>query len=149
MALLRRISRIAEDAPSKEPGDDVLFVHAMLSAAGAAANGAPDESTLEAVESFFATLPELEGSDFDMLSRRAEAIVLRFGDRRESLGALRELSSPVMKRKCFALAVDAALSYGDVGPEEEGMLHAMQRVLEIDDETAARLYEVLSWKYAR
>ena len=47
------------------------------------------------------------------------------------------------------LAVDIAMASGDVDENEEELLEAMQRVMNIDEDLAQKIVEVLALKYAR
>ena len=54
-----------------------------------------------------------------------------------------------MRKKAFVLAADIALSSGDVDESEEELLEAMQRVLNIDDQLASTIVQILALKYAK
>jgi len=145
MGLLSRFT--GQAAPAKKPTDDVLLLHAMLLMVGV--DGVVEAAEMEMLEAYFATLPEFENKDFDDLYADARKLVARAGGAKESVDALRELSSERVRRKCYILAADIAMSSGDVDEAEDQLLETMQRLLEIDDATAARIVEVLSWKYVR
>ena len=110
MGLLSKLT--GKTTPSKKPTDDVLLIHAMLLMAGA--DGAIEDGEFELVEGFMATLPEFEGKEFDQLLEQAQKIVRRFGNLRESVKALTDLSTPAVRTKCYVLAADIAMSSGDV-----------------------------------
>jgi thioredoxin-like negative regulator of GroEL len=46
------------------------------------------------------------------------------------------------------LAADIAMSSGDVDAAEEQLLEAMQRILNVQDDLARKILEVLQIKYA-
>jgi hypothetical protein len=54
-----------------------------------------------------------------------------------------------VRKKAFVLAVDIAMSSGDVDEKEEEMLEALQRILRIDDDLARRVVEVIALKYVK
>lgn len=145
MGLLSKLT--GKTTPSKKPTDDVLLIHAMLLMAGA--DGAIEDGEFELVEGFMATLPEFEGKEFGDLLEQAQKIVRRFGNLRESVKALTDLSTPAVRTKCYVLAADIAMSSGDVDENEDALLETMQRILNVDDDTATKVLEVLSLKYAR
>jgi tellurite resistance protein len=60
---------------------------------------------------------------------------------------LNDIQSDAVRRKAFVLAVDIAMSSGDIDESEEEMLEAMKRILRIDDALADRIIEVISLKY--
>ena len=47
------------------------------------------------------------------------------------------------------LAADIALASGDVDENEDALLETMQRLLNVDDQTAQTVVWVLSLKYAK
>ena len=101
------------------------------------------------LEAFFNTLPEFDGKDFNELLAQANKVVARYGNLKESIKGLSEIQSEAVRKKCFVLAADIALSSGDVDEAEDRMLEAMQRILGIDDATAQKVLEVLTMKYAQ
>ena len=133
--------------PMQQPGDDVLLLHGMLLMAGA--DGAIEQAELSTVQAFLDTLPEFNGKRFDDLLTQANRLVKTHGGIKESIQALSSIESPAIKKKCFVLAADIALSSGDVDATEEALLQSMQRLLGIDDAFAAQVVEVLQTKYAR
>jgi uncharacterized tellurite resistance protein B-like protein len=133
--------------PMQQPGDDVLLLHGMLLMAGA--DGSIEQAELSTVQAFLDTLPEFNGKRFDDLLTQANRLVKTHGGIKESIQALSSIESPAIKKKCFVLAADIALSSGDVDATEEALLQSMQRLLGIDDAFAAQVVEVLQTKYAR
>src|SRR5688572_13778756 len=144
MPAMERLSQTRLEAAPKRSSDDVLLLHGMLLMAGSA--GTVGEAEVEMIEAFCATLPEFDGKDFDVVHRQAKELASRFGDLRESVGVLRDLSSDALKRKCFVLSADAALASGNVDDNGDRMFDAVRRTLGIDDATSAKVLEVLSWK---
>jgi uncharacterized tellurite resistance protein B-like protein len=140
------LSGFRGNAPAKKPTDDVLLLHAMILMAGA--DGFFEDSEAETLEAFFAQLPEFQDKDFDEVYGNARKMVAKYPNLKESVKALADLSSPVLKRKAFVIAADIALASGDVDEAEDEMLSAMARVMAIDDGTANKVLEVLSMKYA-
>jgi hypothetical protein len=68
---------------------------------------------------------------------------------KQSVNALTEFSSQALKTKAYVLAADIALASGDVDENEDALLETMQRLLNIDDQTAQTVVWVLSLKYAK
>lgn len=145
MGLLKKMTN--EVAPQKSPSDDALILHGMLCVAGA--DGAFDDAEIELVQGYFATLPEFEGKDWEEVYNGAKKVLSKYNSVFESVKALADLSTQALKNKMFVLAVDIALSSGDVDEAEDEMLEAMQRVLSISDELAAKIIEVMAIKYAQ
>ncbi|HYO70838.1 MAG TPA: tellurite resistance TerB family protein [Archangium sp.] len=141
------LSMFRSDKPAKKASDDVLLLHTMLLMAGA--DGYLDQAEVETVEAYFTQLPEFEGKTFQDIYGEAKKLVSRYSNLRESVKALSGLSSERVRKKAFVLAADLAMASGDVDENEDELLTAMQRVLEIDDGTAQKVLEVLSMKYAR
>jgi uncharacterized tellurite resistance protein B-like protein len=139
------LGKIFGSTPAEKATDDVPLLHGMLAMAGC--DGSIEDKEAETVEAFFATLPEFNDKEFSAFYNEARKLIAKHGGVKESVAALRELSSANLKRKCFILAADIALSSGDVDENEEKMLEAMQRILEVDDATANRIVEVLGMKY--
>ena len=54
-----------------------------------------------------------------------------------------------MRKKTFVLAVDIAMSSGEIDESEEEMIEAMQRILRIDDDLARKAVEIISFKYLK
>ena len=145
MGLLARLT--AGVTPQKKATDDVLLLHTMFLMMGA--DGAFDENEWEMLESYFFSLPEFDGKDFQATKAECHKLLHRFPKLGDSVKALSEFSSPTIKKKAFVVAADIAMSSGDVDEAEDKMLDAMQRVLGVDDATAQKVLEVLSMKYAR
>lgn len=133
--------------PQKQATDDVLLLHAMLLMASA--EGYVSEGEIETVEAFFATLPEFQGKQFKDVFEQANKLVARYGNLKESIKALGEIKNPAVRRKCYVLAADIALSSGEVDEAEDQMLDTMIRLLEIDEAFASKVLEVLAAKYAK
>jgi tellurite resistance protein len=68
---------------------------------------------------------------------------------KSSLQVLGEIKNDAIRKKAFVLAVDIAMSSGDVDESEEEMLEAMQRILRIDDGLAKNIIEVIALKYVK
>jgi tellurite resistance protein len=145
MGLLAKVT--ANATPTKKATDDVLLLHGMMLMA--AADGVIEAKEMATVEAFFYTLPEFDNKDFDELIGEANKVVARFGTLRESVKALAEIESDAVKKKCFVLAADIAMSSGDVAEPEDQLLDAYQRLLGIDDATGTKVLEVLAMKYAK
>jgi uncharacterized tellurite resistance protein B-like protein len=144
MGLLSRLTR--KVTPQKKATDDVLLVHAMMLMCGA--DGAFDLEEIDTVRAYFSAVPEFRGKEFDVVFEEARKVVDRHDSLSESISALAELSTDALKHKAFLMAADIAMSTGDVDDAEDRMLEAMQRVMEVPDEVATRIIEVLNIKYA-
>lgn len=141
------LSMFGGKTPTKKATDDVLLLHTMLLMAGA--DGYIDDAEIETVETFFATLPEFKEKEFSAVYAEAKKLVSRFPNLRESVKALSEFSSDALRRKAYVIAADMALASGDVDEAEDELLSAMQRILNVDDQTASKILEVLTMKYAK
>ena len=140
------LSKLVGQSPAKKASDDVLLLHGMLLMAGA--DGTIEQSELSTVQAFFDTLPEFHGKDFDELLSQANRVVAKAGGLKQSIGALGDIQSPAIKKKCFVLAADIAMASGDIDESEDKLLEAMQRLLGVDDTFANKVIEVLQTKYA-
>lgn len=145
MGLLSRLT--GKVTPQKTPEDDALLVHAMMLMCGA--DGTFDPEELDTVQAYFAQVPELKGKAFGEVYQAAVKIVRRYPNLAESVKSLAGLSTPALKQKCYLLAVDIAMSSGDVDESEDRMLDAMQRVMELNDAFCQKVIEVLSIKYTK
>ena len=81
--------------------------------------------------------------------QEAAKILKRYPNLKDSVKALGELSTQMVKNKCYLLAADIAMASGDVDEAEDAMLEAMQRTLQVEDALATKILEVLTLKYAR
>jgi uncharacterized tellurite resistance protein B-like protein len=143
MGLLSRLT--AKVTPQRKASDDALLMHGMMLMCGA--DGNFEQAEMETVEAYFAQLPEFRSKAFSDVYDDAVKILRRYPSLKDSVKALGELSTPAMKKKAYVLAADIAMASGDVEEDEDAMLEAMQRVLEIDDRFAQNVLEVLSVKY--
>jgi len=144
MGMLAKMT--SSSTPVKKASDDVLLLHGLLLMCSA--DGIIEGSEMATLEAFFNTLPEFDGKDFNELLAQANKVVARYGNLKESIKGLSEIQSEAVRRKCFVLAADIAMSSGDVDEAEDRMLEAMQRILGIDDVLAQKILEVLTLKYA-
>ena len=144
MGLLSRLTGGTQ--PQKKATDDVLLIHGMLLMAGA--DGTIEEKEQSLVCALFETLPEFEGKDWDELVNQGEKIIARSGGLKESVRAVGELSTPALKKKLYVLAVDIAMSSGDIDEAEDALLETYQRLLGVDDAFAQEVIEILGIKYA-
>ena len=143
MGLLSRLTGGQKSA--KKPTDDVLLIHGMLLMAGA--DGTIEDSEHALVCAFVNTLPEFKDKDIDDLITQGEKIIARSGGLKESVKAVQELSSDTLKKKLYLLAVDIAMSSGDIDEAEDAMLETYQRLLNIDDAFAQKTIEMMAIKY--
>lgn len=133
--------------PQKKATDDVLLIHGMMLMAFA--DGVEDAGEYNVIEGFLNSLPEFKDKDLKVLFGEARKIASKFNSMQDSVKALAGIENPNIRRKCFLLAADIAMASGDVDEDEDKLLEAMQRILGIDDATASKTLEVLSWKYTK
>ena len=145
------LGKFLGNAPAKKPTDDVLLLHAIMCMA--AADGTIEDAEDEMIRNYANTLPEfrdMDGQEFGKCFEASAKIAHKFNkDMKSSLQVLTEIQSDAVRKKAFVLAVDIAMSSGDVDESEEEMLEAMQRILRIDDELARKAIEVISLKYLK
>jgi tellurite resistance protein len=145
------LGKFLGNQPAKKPTDDVLLLHSIMCMA--AADGIIEDAEDEMIRNYANTLPEfrdMDGNEFGKCFEMSAKIAHRYNkDMKSSLQALNEIQSDAVRKKAFVLAVDIAMSSGDVDEKEEEMLEAMQRILRIDDDLAKRIVEVISLKYVK
>src|SRR5436190_23041191 len=112
----------------------------------AGADDTIEDSVQALVSALFETLPEFKGKDWDELVNQGLKIVNKAGGLKESVKAIGDLSTPNLKKKLYCLAVDIAMSSGDIDEAEDQMLETYQRLLGIDDATAQKVIEVMGYK---
>ena len=140
MGLLSKLTNSV--TPQKKATDDALLMHAMFCMAGTDGQIGNDE--MAQVEGYFMSLPEFEGKNFGQVYEEAVKILRRYPNIKESVKSLGELSSRMLKDKCYMLCADIAMSSGDVDEAEDQMLEAIQRVCEVQTRSRRR-----SWKCSR
>jgi tellurite resistance protein len=140
-------SRLTLRPPEKATGDDDLLFHCMVCMA--AADGILDDSEVATIEAFFLSLPEFRNKDFGIMLEASNKLIAEHGGVTESIRVIAGIQSEAVRKKAFVLAVDIALSSGDVDHTEDAMLDEMQVILGIDDALATQIAEVLALKYAR
>jgi len=145
MGLLSKIA--GSVAPQKKAGDDVLLFHGMMLMAGA--DGVIDANEQDTLRAFFFTLPEFQGKSFVPVLTEGHKLIAKYGNLKDSIKALGDIDNEAVRKKLFVLAVDLALSSGDIDESEDEMLETMQRLLNVSDDDATRILGVLSMKYAQ
>jgi hypothetical protein len=145
MGLLSRLT--AGVTPQKKASDEVLLLHGMLLMCSS--DGAMEDEELDLLQGFYSTLPEFRGKDFGEMLEQCNKAIAKYPNLKESVKALGDISNEKIKLKCYILAADIAMSSGDVSEEEDRLLETMQRVFNIDDNTAGAVLNVLSAKYAQ
>ena len=145
------LGKFMGQAPAKKPTDDVLLLHSIMCMA--AADGAIEDSEDEMIRNYAHTLPEfrdMDGQEFGKCFEQSMKIAHKYNrDMKSSLQVLNEIQSEAVRKKAFVLAVDIAMSSGDIDENEEEMLEAMQRILRIDDNLARQIVEVIALKYVK
>jgi len=125
--------------------DQQLLLEAMLCVAFADGDDQYEETNL--VRAFANTLPELKNADAYEVYEKAEKAVKLHG----ALNRVKELanlSSEPLKHKAFLLAMDIALSSGEIDDGEEAVLAAMAETMRIPPELSDRIAGVLMIKYS-
>jgi tellurite resistance protein len=145
------LGKFLGNAPAKKPTDDVLLLHSIMCMA--AADGIIEDAEDEMIRNYANTLPEfrdMDGEEFSKCIQGSQKIAQSYNrDMKSSLQALAEIQSDAVRKKTFVLAVDVAMSSGDIDESEEEMIEAMQRILRIDDALARNAVEVMSLKYLK
>ena len=145
------LGKFLGNAPAKAPTDDVLLLHSIMCMA--AADGIIEDTEDEMIRNYANTLPEfrdMDGQEFGKCFEASAKIAHKFNrDMKSSLQVLNEIQSDAVRKKAFVLAVDIAMSSGDVDESEEEMLEAMQRILRIDEALAKNIIEVIALKYVK
>jgi uncharacterized tellurite resistance protein B-like protein len=135
--------------PAKAPTDDVLLLHSIFCMA--AADGSIEDAEDEMIRAYANTLPEFRDMDGHEFQKAIEASIKiahkHNRDMKSSLVVLNDIQSEAVRKKAFVLAVDIAMSSGDIDESEEEMLEAMKRILKIEDALADKIIEVISLKY--
>lgn len=143
------LGKFLRKEPAKKPTDDVLLLHAIFCMA--AADGNIDDGEDEVIRAYANTLPEfrdMTGQQFQKTIDQSIKIAHKHNrDMKASLVVLEEIESEAIRKKAFVLAVDIAMSSGDIDETEEQMLESMQSILKIDDALASKIIEVVSLKY--
>lgn len=145
MGLLSKLTGAV--TPQKKPADEVLLLHGMLLMCSS--DGAMEDEELDLLQGFYSTLPEFRGKDFGQMLEACNKAIAKYPNLRESVKALADISNDKVKLKCYILCADIAMSSGDVSEEEDHLLEAMQRMFNIDDNTAGAVLNVLAAKYAQ
>ena len=131
----------------KPLGDEALLLYGLICVAGA--DGRIDTSESATLNGFVQQLPDFRGKNHEALYAEAFSLLrAHTTNGRPDLSFLGMLTKPALKKKLFVLAVDLAMSSGEIDFNEEFMLLELRRVLEIDAETSAKTYDVLTMKYA-
>jgi tellurite resistance protein len=124
--------------------DQQLLLEAMLCVSFADGDDQYEETNL--VRAFAATLPELKSTDAYEVYEKAEKSVKLYGAMTR-VKELAGLSTEALKQKAFLLAMDIALSSGEIDDGEEAVLGAMAETLHIPEDLQQKIAEVLMIKY--
>jgi tellurite resistance protein len=111
-------------AGGKKATDDVLLLHGLMLMGGA--DGVIEEAEQAMLQSYWNSLPEFREKDWNTLFAQAKKVCSRFESFKDSVKALAEIESPVVRKKLFVLAADMAMSSGDVDKAEDELLETMQ-----------------------
>ena len=145
------LSKFMGKEPAKKPTDDVLLLHSIMCMA--AADGIIEDTEDEMIRNYANTLPEfrdMDGQEFGKCFEQCAKIAHKYNrDMKSSVQVLGEIKNDAIRKKAFVLAVDIAMSSGDIDENEEEMLEAMQRILRIDETLAKNIIEVIALKYVK
>jgi hypothetical protein len=98
------------------------------------------------VRAFANTRPELKNADaYEVYEKPEKAVKLHGALTR--VKELANLSSEALKNKAFLLAMDIALSSGEIDDGEEAVLGAMAETMHIPEDRQQKIAEVLMLKY--
>src|SRR5688500_5335573 len=115
------LSKFMGGTPAKKPTDDVLLLHAIICMC--AADGVVEDAEHEMIRNYANTLPEfrdMDGEEFSKCIQGSQKIAQSYNrDMKSSLQALAEIQSDAIRKKTFVLAVDVAMSSGDIDESEE------------------------------
>ncbi|HEU0036274.1 MAG TPA: TerB family tellurite resistance protein [Kofleriaceae bacterium] len=125
------------------PEDTILLLHGMMVMSDF--QSAPEAAMLDL---FLQTLPEFRLEDTDDLKAKVRAIRARYPSAKDSIAELARMSSDVLKKKTFILAMDIALASGAIDATEDELLEELRSTLGIDLGTAEQVLELLAIKYA-
>jgi len=145
MGLLTKIA--SRSSIGEEFGDDARLLHGLMLMAGA--DGVIEDSEWNTLRQYWCTLPEFKGKDFQQVYGQAQKILNQFPSLQESVKALSGIENETLRNKLFVIAADLAMSSGDVDHNEDQLLESMQRVMNISNDLATQILEVLAIKYAK
>jgi tellurite resistance protein len=128
---------------AKTPMDTILLLHGMM-----VMSDFRNEAEAAVLETFLKTLPEFRMEDIEELKGKAGAIRAEYATNKDAIAALAKISSDVVKKKTFILALDIAMASGAIDATEDELLEELRVVLGIDLGTAESILDVLAVKYA-
>ena len=103
-------------------------------------DGVVEPAEMQVAEALSRTVPQLRSGRSDprpVLSRKA------------ILDEVAKIGNEPLRRQLYVVAIEAALSSGDVNESEDQYLDHLRRALNIDDAYATKVIEVLGCKYGR
>jgi tellurite resistance protein len=130
-------------AITKTPMDTILLLHGMM-----VMSDFRTEAEAAMLDTFLKTLPEFRLEDIDELKAAVRKIRNEYPTAKDSIAALSKISSGVVKRKTFILALDIAMASGAIDAFEDELLEELRTVLGIDLTAAENILDVLAVKYA-
>lgn len=128
---------------AKTPMDTILLLHGMM-----VMSDFRGEAEAAVLGTFLKTLPEFRLEDLDELKAEVAEVRSHYPTAKDSIAALSGISSAVVKKKTFILALDIAMASGAIDATEDELLEDLRTVLGIDLETAETILDVLAVKYA-
>ena len=118
---------------------DADLLRGVLSVMGTV-DGKLDESERIAIAALFRTLPQLKAAPSSTAPPKA--------NRGQLLEELRQLTDERLRRQCFVVAVEVALSSAGANDSVDQYVEHLRAALRIDDAFARRTIEVLATKYS-
>ena len=128
---------------AKTPLDTILLLHGMM-----VMSDFRNEAEAAVLDTFLKTLPEFKLEDIDELKAAVAKIRNEYPTAKDSIAALAKISSDVVKRKTFILALDIAMASGAIDAFEDELLEELRTTLGIDLTAAENILDVLAVKYA-
>ncbi|MEO8703511.1 MAG: hypothetical protein ABI867_25915 [Kofleriaceae bacterium] len=127
----------------KTPLDTILLLHGMM-----VMSDFKNEAEAAVLQTFLKTLPEFRMEDIEELQGKVAEIRAEYPSAKDSIAALAKISSEVVRKKTFILALDIAMASGAIDATEDDLLEDLRIVLGIKLETAETILDVLAVKYA-
>jgi hypothetical protein len=119
--------------------DEATPLRGILSVMGTI-DGKLDPAERAAISALFRTIPQLRDAGEPTEPPRA--------NRAQLLEELARIPDERLRRQCFVLAVEVALSSGGANDSEDQYVDRLRSALKIDEAFARSTIEVLAYKYA-
>jgi tellurite resistance protein len=135
MGLLRDLTARTNHGDPREAGPlrDILSVMGTI-------DGKLDDSERAAIAGMFRSLPQLRSAPESPTPPKV--------NRAQLLEELKQIPEARLRRQCFVIAVEVALSSGGANESEDQYVERLRSALDIDEAFARKTIEVLAYKYA-